>query len=308
MSDASVAPIYLAGPTASGKSAVALEIAQRMEGEVITVDSMQVYRGLDIGTAKPTSEEQRGVPHHLIDIVELNESFDAARFVSLAQTAEAEIRRRGKIPIYCGGTGMYFKALIHGVGEAPSSDPNLRAELESLPLEDLLLELKREDPQTFNRVDQQNPRRVVRAVEAIRLSGRPFSEQQSTWSEANEGFGHFFALAREPDDLRARIDLRVEKMISDGLIPETEALMKIGLEHNRTAMQAIGYRQVVEHLRGERSLKDTVELIKAKTWQLARRQMTWLRNQLRPRWITVSSEATSRFLGDTLIKNLRHQP
>ncbi len=171
-------PIFLAGPTAVGKSEIALRIAEKIGGEIISVDSMQVYRGLEIGTAKPSPEEQRRVRHHLIDVVELTEPFDAAKFVSLAQRAVTEIQSRGRTPIFCGGTGLYFKVFLEGLGDAPPANGALRAELERTPLEELLRELEQRDPATYEKIDRQNPRRVIRAVEVIRLTGRPFSEQR----------------------------------------------------------------------------------------------------------------------------------
>ena len=142
---------------------------------------MQVYRGLDIGTAKPSAAERARVPHHLIDICDLHEAFDAAQFIRLAEKAVAEIQSRGRTPVFCGGTGLYFKAFLDGLGEAPATDAKLRAELEAAPLEILLAELRERDPATFEKIDRQNPRRVVRAVEVIRLTGRKFSEQRAEW-------------------------------------------------------------------------------------------------------------------------------
>ena len=165
--------MLLAGATATGKSAVALLLAERLGGEIISVDSMQVYRGLDIGTAKPAAEERRRVPHHLIDVVALSESFDAARFVRLAQASVREIQARGHLPILCGGTGLYFKAFLEGLGEAPPADPATRAALESTPPPLLLEELERRDAATFAKIDRKNPRRVIRALEVIRLTGKP---------------------------------------------------------------------------------------------------------------------------------------
>ncbi len=279
---------YLVGPTAVGKSAIALALAERIGGEIISVDSMQVYRGLDIGTAKPAAAERARVRHHLIDIAELAEAFDAARFVRLAEAADADIRARGKFPIYCGGTGFYLKALLSGLGEAPPADSVLRAELEAAPLANLLAELERADPATFEKIDRQNPRRVVRAVEVIRLTGRPFSEQQSDWQPVGAGLPTLIAFSREPAGLRQRIETRVDEMFAAGLVAETRQLLERGLAGNRTALQAIGYRQVAEHLRGERSLTETIAHVKTKTWQFARRQATWLRRHLRPRWISLS--------------------
>ena len=175
-------PIFLAGPTAAGKSALALQLAQRLNGEIISVDSMQVYRGLDIGTAKPSPADRQRAPHHLIDVADLDQTFDAAQFIRLAAAAVQEIQARGRRPIFCGGTGLYFKAYLEGLGNAPPKDPALRAQLEASPLPELLDELQRSDPATFQTIDRRNPRRVIRALEVIRLTGRPFSAQRARWN------------------------------------------------------------------------------------------------------------------------------
>lgn len=288
------APLLLAGPTAVGKSEVALLLAERLGGEIISVDSMQVYRGLDIGTAKPSADDRARAPHHLLDVVGLAEPFDAAKFVALARAAIVQIQERGRMPILCGGTGLYFKALLDGLGEAPPADPALRAVLEATPLADLLRELAGRDPSTYERIDRRNSRRVVRALEVIRLTGKPFSEQRARWpasasSRTTHHAPRFFALSRGSEDLQKRIDTRVVQMFSSGLVAETQALLQRGLDQNKTAMQAIGYRQVIEHLRGERALEETVALVKIRTRQLAKRQMTWFRRQLPVTWIEVGA-------------------
>jgi tRNA dimethylallyltransferase len=287
--------LLLAGPTGSGKSEAALLLAERLGGEIISVDSMQVYRGLDIGTAKPSSDERRRVPHHLVDVMELADPFDAARFVKLARQAVEEIQSRDRLPILCGGTGLYFKAFLEGLGEAPPADGPLRAELEQMPLPELLRELAERDPVTFARIDQRNPRRIVRALEVIRLTSRPFSEQRAAWTPSPISYlpSPIIALLRQSADLRARIDERVDLMFARGLVQETEGLLRRGLEQNRTAMQAIGYRQVVEHLRGERPLAETIALVKQKTRQFAKRQMTWFRHQLPVTRIEVAPEESA---------------
>jgi tRNA dimethylallyltransferase len=297
-------PIFLAGPTAVGKSAIGLALAGKLGGEIISVDSMQVYRGLDIGTAKSTATERAQVPHHLIDVVELLEAFDAAKFVTRAQQAVVEIQARGRVPIFCGGTGLYFKAYLEGLGEAPPADAELRSQLETAPLDELLRELELRDPETFARIDRQNTRRVIRALEVIRLTGRPFSAQRARWGEAAEEPNilpggsrgpsprQIICLSRTAAELHARINVRVDEMFAAGLVEETRRLLKRGLERNRTAMQAIGYRQVVEHLRGERLLADTIELVKLKTRQFARRQMTWFRKYADAQWIELKPETT----------------
>ncbi len=255
---------------------------------------MQVYRGLDIGTAKPSREEQQRIPHHLIDVAELNESFDAARFVTLAKAAVEEIHSRGKVPIFCGGTGLYFKAYLDGLGEAPPSDPLLRSQLESTPLEQLLPELQQRDPVTYDKIDRQNPRRVVRALEVIRLTGKPFSEQRAAWKSTSHP--NAFGITRCSSELVDRIHQRVDAMFRQGLVSETEALLKSGLEQNRTAMQAIGYKQVVEHIRGERSLPETIELVKIRTRQFAKRQSTWFRRQMHLDWLNADEHCIARIL------------
>ena len=290
-------PIFLAGPTAVGKSEVSLLLAEQLGGEIISVASMQVYRGLDIGTAKPAPADRARVPHHLLDVVELNEPFDAAKFCALARLAEAEVQSRGRVPVFCGGTGLYFKAFLEGLGEAPPSDAKLRAELEAAPLSELLRELAERDPVAFGKIDRQNPRRVVRAVEVIRLTGKPFSDQRSAWnvpSRITHHASHLFVLTRAKPDLDARINVRVGGMFARGLVAETRALLAQGLEQNPTAMQAIGYRQVVEHLRGERSLGETVELVKIKTRQYAKRQLTWFRRHAAATWVEIASGEDAR--------------
>lgn len=283
---ASAEPVFLAGPTAVGKSELALLLAERIGGEIISVDSMQVYRGLDIGTAKPSLEERQRVPHHLIDVADLTEAFDAAWFVRLAQEAVQQINDRGRVPIFCGGTGLYFRAYLEGLGKAPCADPELREELKKIPPALLLQELAEKDPQTFEAIDKLNPRRVIRAVEVIRLTGKPFSAQRALWSSEQAVLPkRFFGVRREPEELKQRINLRVDKMFTNGLAEETRNLLTQGLEQNKTAMQAIGYRQVVEHLRGDLSLPGTVELIKVRTRQFAKRQMTWFKKQPGIQWL-----------------------
>jgi tRNA dimethylallyltransferase len=297
--------LFLGGPTGAGKSEVALLLAERLRGEIVSVDSMQVYRGLDIGTAKPGAGERARVAHHLLDVIDLTEPFDAAKFVTLARDAIGQIHAREHFPILCGGTGLYFKALRDGLGQAPPADPALRSELEAAPLAELLRELAERDPVTFARIDQRNARRVVRALEVIRLTGKPFSGQRASWPEEKPlhpepESSRFFALSRSADDLRARIDARVDQMFAQGLVAETTQLLENGLAQNQTAMQAIGYRQVVEHLRGERSLEETIQLIKTRTRQFAKRQMTWFRRQLPVTWVHVQMGEPAEQIADRI--------
>jgi len=290
-------PIFIAGPTASGKSAVAMEVAKKKGGEIISVDSMQVYCGLDIGTAKPTTEEKAAVTHHLVDAIQIDEAFDASKFVEFTKATIKKIAQ----PIFCGGTGLYFQAWQQGLGASPGGEPKLRSELEGLETEALLQELQRKDPETHAKIDRRNRRRIVRAVEVIRLTQKPFSEQRAEWSgKAPE---NFFVLAREREDLRKRINVRVDAMFKTGLVAETCSL-RSALEANAVARQALGYRQVIEHLQGERDLPDTVARVKSRTWQFARRQMTWFRNMDGTRTLNVSPDEVSTITAQRIVDQL----
>lgn len=294
-------PIFLTGPTAGGKSELALRLAEILGGEIVSVDSMQVYRGMDIGTAKPSPGERERVPHHLIDILDLDENFDAARFVQEAREAENDILARGRIPIFCGGTGLYFKAYLEGLGQNPPSNPALRSELGNQPLEVLLERLRSCDPEAYAKVDRNNPRRVIRALAIVLQTGQPLSTTRVSWTKfaphSNPGRGlhktsslFFFGLHRSPEELRRRIERRVDAMFRQGLVEETQELMRHGLAQNMTASQALGYRQVKEYLEGQRSLQETIELIKTRTRRYAKRQMTWFRTQLSLTWIEGTQE------------------
>ncbi len=298
-------PIILAGPTGVGKTAVAIALAMELDGEVLSVDSMQVYRGLDIGTAKPTLEERAGIPHHLIDVIDLDQSFDAARFVSEAGLRLDEIASRERLPILCGGTGLYFNAWLNGLGSSPAPDPQLRVELEALPLPELLDELARKDPVTFDQIDLENRRRVVRAVEVIRLTGKPFSIQRASWPERAPALaGRSFGLRRSREDLHRRIRRRVEAMFKAGLIEETRQLLDRGLMTNRTAQQAIGYRQVIEHLEGQRGRLETIELVQTRTRQFSKRQHTWFENQLDLDWLEVPEDEPPTTTAERIVLRL----
>lgn len=280
----------IAGPTAVGKSELALLLAARLRGEIVSADSMQVYRDMDVGTAKPSAEERARIPHHVMDVVPVGEPFDVAAFVTHAQAAIREIQSCGGTPIVCGGTGLYIKALLEGLGQSPASDPKLRAELEQTPLEQLLEELRGKDPATYQRIDRNNPRRVYRALEVLRLTGRSITQMRAEWSKTKAvAPPTHIGLSRPATDLSARIEARVDWMFAQGLVEETRKLLESGLRNNRNAMQALGYRQVIEHLCGERSLTDTIELVKARTRRYAKKQMTWFRGQLSLRWLEVGA-------------------
>jgi tRNA dimethylallyltransferase len=300
--------LCLAGPTAVGKSAVAIELALHLDAEVISVDSMQVYRGMNIGTAKPAAADLARVRHHLIDVIELSQSFDAAQFAQLASQALSDIHKRGRTAILCGGTGLYYNALLAGLGQSPPPDPVIRAQLENTTMAELLSELRRRDPDTYERIDRQNSRRVVRALEVIRITGVPFSKLRAHWQSAapSSQQPNFFGLSSTVEDLRRRIDARVDWMFANGLVAETETLLARGLAENKTARHALGYRQVIEHLEGARSLDQTIDLVKLRTRQYAKRQLTWFRRQTSLTWFsTEPGEAPGMLAGRIAERHLQ---
>ena len=296
--------IYITGATASGKSAIAMRLANRLGGEIISVDSMQVYCGLNIGTAKPSAQEQNEIQHHLIDVAQLSEAFDAAQFVSLAQQALKLIWKRGRVPIFCGGTGLYFRALIEGLGESPPSDESLRDELALMPIESLVAELRIKDPEAAKQVDLKNPRRVLRAIEVIRLTGRPYSEQRIGWNNVDKAPQNLFCISREVDVLNQRIHKRVDEMFNQGLVEETQTLIKKGLRNNRNACQALGYRQVLDLLDGKLDLENVVHQVKTKTRQFAKRQRSWFRNQMKCKFLEWSDEENLNSFSEQLLAKI----
>ena len=296
--------IYITGATASGKSALAMRLANRLGGEIISVDSMQVYCGLNIGTAKPSAQEQNEIQHHLIDVAQLSEAFDAAQFVSLAQQALKIIWKRGRVPIFCGGTGLYFRALIEGLGESPPGDESLRDELAQMPIESLVTELSIKDPEAAKQVDLKNSRRLLRAIEVIRLTGRPYSEQRIGWNNVDKAPQNLFCISRDVDVLNQRIHKRVDEMFNQGLVEETQTLIKKGLRNNRNACQALGYRQVLDLLDGKLDLENVVQQVKTKTRQFAKRQRSWFRNQMKCKFLEWPDEENVNSFSEQLLAKI----
>ena len=272
--------IVIIGPTASGKSAVAMEIAQKLGGQILSVDSMQVYRGMDIGTAKPTEQEQRLVKHHLIDLVEPSEEFTVARFVELA---DAIIERRTVPIIATGGTPLYYKALFEGLFEGPPADEDLRVRLRSLGNEQLHARLSQIDPAAAGRIHVNDTKRLIRAVEVFELTGLPISSLQTEWTDPKPRHqAVWFGLTWDRDALNRRINARVKAMVEAGWLDETRRLPQT---LSKTAGEATGYRELLAHLAGDLSLDDAVEQIKIATRQLARRQMKWFRRFPNVTWL-----------------------
>ena len=266
-------PIYIAGPTAVGKSDVAAEVACRVAGEVVSADAFQVYRGLEVLTAKPGAETLARVRHHLVGEIGLEETFDVARFRLRATEVIGEVVARGRVPVIAGGTGLYVRALTHGLADLPAADPVLRAELDARPLEELVAELERLDPVAAAQIDRKNPRRVIRAVEVCRLTGQPFSAFRAQVEPLRPVRG--VVLTREREELNARIDRRTERMFAAGVVEEVRAAGEV----SATAAQAIGFLEIQALLRGEIDQAECIARIQQQTRQYAKRQMTWFRHE-----------------------------
>lgn len=272
----------ICGPTAGGKSALAVGLAMELralgvDAEIITADAFQVYRGMDIGTAKPTPVEMRGVPHHLIDLVEPTERFTASDWLARAGSAIEDCRARGVVPIVVGGTHLYVKLLVEGMFEGPGADERVRAELHSMDPAALRAELERVDPVAAARLHPNDIRRTVRAIEVFRLTGRPISEHQQQWGdERPQTACRLIVLAWPVELVNPRINARVKDMMVRGLEGEVRNLWQRGVL-GPTAREALGYKQLVNHFEGRCSLEDAVERIKIETRRFAKNQRTWLK-------------------------------
>ena len=285
--------LALVGPTASGKSEVAVVLAERLGAEVVSVDSMLVYRRMDIGTAKPGVRERARVPHHLIDVAEPEERFSVARYQELARATLAEIGRRDRRALLVGGSGLYFRAIVDDLG-LPGTEAGTRRALEAeaaaVGARRLHARLAELDPVAAGRIEPGNVRRTVRALEVAAITGRPFSTYASDWerypSERVRAAGVFFA--REL--LARRIAARVARMLSAGFLDEVRELMRRGLGSWLTASQAIGYAEMTRHLEGELSLEEAVATTVKRTKALARRQLAWFRRDPRIRWFEAGED------------------
>ncbi len=273
---------YLTGPTASGKTAVGVIVARAIGAEVVAVDSMTLYRGMDVGTAKPTAAERGGVPHHLIDVLDPWESASVADYRAWAIEAVREIEARGRRVLFVGGTPMYLKALLRGLFEGPRADPELRARLEGVA--DLHARLAEVDPPTAARLHPNDRRRIIRALEVYERTGRPLSALQGEHDRPAPPGVKVVALWPERAALHARIDARATSMFAGGLVEEVRRLLHDERPLHPVPAQAAGYREAIDHLEGRSTIAESLERTRARTRQLAKRQVTWLRHleEVRP--------------------------
>ncbi len=291
--------IVIAGPTAVGKSDIAIKLAKLMDGEIISADSMQVYRYMDIGSAKVTKDEMQGIPHHLIDVLDPREDFNAFLFTKMAGECIEDISSRGKIPIMTGGTGFYIRALCYGndFSESAGEDPDAYERLEKMAKEqgpDVLFErLPEIDPASCEIIHKNNIKRVIRALMFYQETGRPISEHNIEMHEKPPAYDlKYFVLTDDRAKLYERIDKRVDKMMDSGLVDEVRRLRDMGLTKNDTSMQGIGYKEILMYLVVEISLPEAFEVIKTGSRHYAKRQLTWFKREKDAIWID-RSEYTS---------------
>jgi tRNA dimethylallyltransferase len=278
--------LVILGPTASGKSDLAMRVARQTGAEILSLDSKTVYRGMDVGTAKPTAQERAEVRHHLIDVVEPAETFTVARFVEMADAVIVDAAARGVPLVATGGTPLYYKALFEGMFEGPGADALLREKLAATGNEQLHKRLSHVDPAAAQRIHVNDTKRLVRALEVYELTGKPISDLQTEW--ATPGQRHeavWFGLLWEKEALNGRINARVKAMFAAGWVEETRRLLERHGGLSKTAAEATGYREIIEHLRGRLTLEDAMERIKIGTRQLARRQMKWFKRFRDVEWL-----------------------
>jgi tRNA dimethylallyltransferase len=292
--------ILLAGPTGVGKTELAIELAERLQTEIVNADSMQVYRHMDIGTAKPAPQQQARVPHHLLDVVLPDEPFDAGGYLRYAQPVVQELQQRGKIPLVVGGTGLYLRVLSHGICEVAPVDERVRqgllTELHEHGLKRLYIELEGIDPELAGRLQPQDRQRILRALEVFRVTGRPLSAWQ-----AEHGFRPMLYrtikvfLDRPREVLYQRINQRVKAMMAQGFLDEVQSLLERGYGAELKSMQALGYRQLAAHIRGEVPLEDAIEAIERDTRRYAKRQLTWFRAD--PHYVWLPADQPEQLFG-----------
>lgn len=295
--------ICLLGPTAVGKTEIAIQLAQCLDAEIVSVDSRQIYRQMNIGTAKPTAEEQQAARHHLIDCVDISQPFSVADYQSLADTVIADIQNRGKRVLLVGGAGLYFRAIVDGLFEGPGADPALRKRLEGeatqFGVDALHKRLQTCDPESAERIHPNNLVRVIRALEVYELTGTPMSELQQQWHPEKQRYPFIaFGLTMPRVRLYRRIEQRIDVMLANGLIAEVESLLAAGYARDSVALQSFGYRELIAYLDGDCTYMEAISQLKQNTRRFAKRQLTWFRKDTRIEWL--DRESTSDVISHIL--------
>ena len=275
--------IIITGPTACGKTPTAVELAKLANGEVVSADSMQIYKGMDIGTAKPSISERDGIPHHMIDIVDPSEDFSAATFQQMARAAIDDIHKRGKLAVLAGGTGFYINSVVYEDALSPDSADDMQYRIELMRQPDIYERLQKLDPKSAEAIHPNNIKRVARALAYCELNGSKFSDHKPEKRPLYDA--KFYVLHRNRALLYEAINRRVDAMIKQGLVEEVKALLK--LEKHGTAMQALGYKEMLPYLSGEQSLEEATEAVKQGSRRYAKQQLTWFRHQLKGTWLSM---------------------
>jgi len=293
--------VLVVGPTASGKTALAIALAEALGGEIVNADSVQVYRGLDIGSCKPTPEERARVPHHLVDVLDPDDPCDAGRFVRLADDAIADIRARGRRPLVVGGTGLWFRALVHGLAPVPAVQPavreRLRAELDRLGPEGLHARLRAIDAEAAARISPRDPQRITRALEVFEAAGQPLSALQAAHRFAERRYDALVLAVDWPREaLYERIDRRVARMMAAGFLAEVDALLARGLSPDLRPLRSLGYAELLAHRRGAWPLDEAVARIAQGHRRYAKRQLTWFRGVPETVWLPPDDAGRERAL------------
>ena len=288
--------ILILGVTASGKGALAFQLAKKLDAEIISVDSMKVYRRMDVGTAKPPLEKRKILPYHLIDVVEPSEAFSVDQFLELTDRAARDIQSRNKPVVAVGGTAMYIKALLHGLFDGPGSDENIRARLkaqgETEGFDQLHKRLLAVDPDAGQRIHPNDEKRIIRALEVYELTGKPISTFQTQWDDAPASDWFVIGLRREKEIENSRMNARVKRMMDQGLRDEVAGLLAEEKPLSKQAAAAIGYAEMIAHLNGEMELDETVERIKINTRRFAKSQRTWFKTFRNVNWINITEQDT----------------
>ena len=286
--------VVIVGPTASGKTAVSIELAKKLNGEIISADSMQIYKEMNIGSAKPTEDEKQGIYHHMIDVVEPTENFNVAKYKEMAEECIEKILAKGKLPIIVGGTGLYISTLTNGIEFSEiESDEEYRKELENISLQEngveiLFEKLKAVDPEAANVIDKNNVRRVIRALEIYKVTGKTKTQVDKESIKELKYDYLIFGMLWDRQELYDRIDKRVDIMVDMGLVDEVENLYKKGI--SSTAIQGLGYKEIIEYLEKKVTLEEAIEKIKQETRRYAKRQMTWFKRDKKIVWINAKNK------------------
>lgn len=288
--------VVIVGPTASGKTAVSIELAKKINGEIISADSMQIYKYMDIGTAKPTLDEMQGIKHYMLDVVMPDETFNVAKYKSMAESAIEEILKKGKVPIIVGGTGLYINTLVDGIEFADvPGDEEYRNELIEKGYREgamsIYKELEKIDSESAKKIDPNNIRRVARAIEIYKVTGKTKTQLDIESRKEVKYDYRLFGMEWDRETLYNRIDLRVDKMIEAGLIDEVRNVTE-KFKISNTAVQGLGYKEVIEYLNGNISYEEMIEKLKLETRHYAKRQLTWFRRDKRIKWIKPDENAT----------------